>query len=49
MPFSLRGRAEAKFTRCRLRGGRFGLYFDQPGGHTVEQCELVIDNGEVAA
>src|SRR5262249_62033077 len=47
---SVQAGASGRFSRSRLRGGRFGIHFAQPaGGQTVEQCEVSIDNGEVAA
>ena len=46
---SVRGSGAARFVRSRLVGGRFGIYCDQPGGQTVEQCEVMIDGGAVAA
>ncbi len=46
---SVRAGDRGKFSRSRLRGGRFGLYFDEPGGHSVDDCVLLEGDDEVAA
>jgi hypothetical protein len=40
---SVRRNGTINVVRSHIIGGRFALYSDEPGGQTVEQCELVTD------